>query len=304
MMKRFDLDGDGKISAAEWQGPKQRFTMIDADGDGFITLVEFETFQENHPAPGSVPGTENMGKDQPPAAIPIRDTNRRAFFSGQTPKDQLNAAGMMESSLKPVYPTTASCYKIDHIFGEQWKGPRDSLHSGADIPAPFDEPIHAMADGVVVLKSDGMEGTRKFRGTQVVLQHSPADTGLPIWSYTLYSHFSKLPALEIGQRVRMGEYLGPNGKSGVPGQRREPHLHLTVFVSDSPRFSIMNGVVVPDNGRFIDPVALFRARLPIDTAVMRQLPDDEKMVPITYKLQSGEVIPAASKIIWPFLCKP
>ena len=59
-----------------------------------------------------------------------------------------------------------------------------------------------------------MRGLAPAGGTQVVLQHAPADTGLPFWLYTLYSHFNQMPAWEIGQRVRMGEVLGPNGRSG------------------------------------------------------------------------------------------
>ena len=39
-MKRFDKDGDGKVSKDEWSGPKAFFARMDADGDGFVDEKE------------------------------------------------------------------------------------------------------------------------------------------------------------------------------------------------------------------------------------------------------------------------
>jgi murein DD-endopeptidase MepM/ murein hydrolase activator NlpD len=189
------------------------------------------------------------------------------------------------------------------VFGEQWAGPSDTLHSGADIPAPYGEPVIAMASGVVILKSDGTEAGRKSRGTQIMLQHAPSDTGYPFWLYTLYSHFSKMPEWALGQRVQMGDVLGPNGRSGVPGANREPHLHLTLLVSDTPRYGVVNGTVVPEFGRFIDAPAIFRGKLPVDTAEMQKLQGDERQVKVSVMYEDGQVSPEGSKVVWPFRCK-
>ncbi len=158
-----------------------------------------------------------------------------------------------------------------------------------------------MAAGEVVAKFKGEKG---FRGLQVVLRHAPEDTGLPVWVYSLYSHFITMPEVEIGQRVRMGDVLGPNGKSGVPGRNREPHLHLTVTFSDSPKYARTRGLLIPMAGRFADPVALLRGKAPLDTGALAKLSPAEREVAIAYKRTTGEIVPPGAKIIWPFACEP
>ena len=228
--------------------------------------------------------------------------SKGAFTGKNSVREHQIARGLLESELIPVYPDNASCDKIDHIFGEVWKGPViGRFHTGADIPAWWDDPIYAMADGEVVAKFTGERG---YRGLQIVLRHSPEDTGLPVWIYTLYSHFSSMPEVAIGQRVRMGDVLGPNGKSGVPGEMREPHLHLTVSFSKSPKYARNKWLLVPMEGHYADPVALFRGKMPIDTQAMRALPKSERRVKIAYKLETGEIVPPGAKIIWPFACDP
>lgn len=48
-MDHLDTDGDGRISAEEWQAagkPADKWAQIDADGDGYITAEEWQTYKD------------------------------------------------------------------------------------------------------------------------------------------------------------------------------------------------------------------------------------------------------------------
>ena len=237
----------------------------------------------------------------------VLDPVTRAAFLRNRVREHEITRGLMESGLIPVYPMNAVCPEIDHIFGEPWRGPvhlrRSSAtrHHGADIPAPDETPILAIADGVVIARYTGDEG---FRGYEIVVQHAPADTALSVWIYTAYTHFKEMPDLRIGQRVRMGQALGPTGKTGVPSRRREEHLHLDIYYGKTDEFAAFRRRVVPVEGRYVDVVTLMRRRMPLDTSAMLALSEAERRVPIPHKLTTGAIVPPDTRIIWPYACRP
>jgi hypothetical protein len=51
-IKRLDKDGDGRVSAAEFDGPKEHFAKADVNQDGFLTEDE----APNAPPPGAEKG--------------------------------------------------------------------------------------------------------------------------------------------------------------------------------------------------------------------------------------------------------
>lgn len=214
--------------------------------------------------------------------------------------------GLFETGLKPVFPEGLRCRKIDEGYAIDYgpKRNRQMYHGGIDMPAPWGTPIIAAAAGTVVGK---FRGEKSFRGIEIVLRHCPEDTGIPLWIYTQYSHFSRMPELKIGQRVRMGEFLGPTGNTGIgrkgrQSKKRRPAIHFGVFYSTSDQYAVVKERVIPAEARWMDPVALFRKKVPLDSGAMKALPQVEKQIPISVMLDTGEVIPANSKIVWPYQC--
>ena len=220
---------------------------------------------------------------------------------------QAISRGLFETGLTPVFPAHAECRGIDEGFAISYaakRGGREPYHGGIDMPAPWDTPIIAAAAGTVVGK---FLGEHSFRGIEIVLRHSPDDTGIPLWIYTEYGHCSQMPSLELGQRVRMGERLCPTGNTGigmtgVQSNRRRPAVHFAVFYSAVDRYVQMRNVIVPADGYWMDPVALFRKTLPLDSDAMKALPEADKKVPISVMLDNGEAIPADTKLVWPYTC--
>ena len=60
--------------------------------------------------------------------------------------------------------------------------------------------------------------------------------------------------------------------------------------------------VIPARGQWMDPNAIYRGRLPLDSQAMKALPSAEKKVPIPVMLADGSTIPAGTKLIWPYKC--
>ena len=118
--------------------------------------------------------------------------------------------GLFETGLEPRFPAGASCRDIDEGYAVTYSHKRDRelYHGGIDMPAPFGTPIVAAAAGTVV---GVFMGEKSPRGIEVVLRHSPEDTGIRLWIYTQYTHFEAMPTLKVGQRVRMGDVLGRRG---------------------------------------------------------------------------------------------
>jgi murein DD-endopeptidase MepM/ murein hydrolase activator NlpD len=214
--------------------------------------------------------------------------------------------GLFETGLVPVFPPGTHCRGIDEGFAISYthKRRREAWHGGIDMPAPAGTPILAAAAGTVVAV---YHGEHSFRGIQVVLRHAPEDTGLPAWIYTQYAHLSALPALVPGQRVRLGQVLGPTGNSGidltgVQSVRRRPAIHFAAFFSAVEGFADLDERIIPVDGRWMDPVALYRGSLPLDSQAMRALPEADKRVDVAVLLEDGTMLPAGAKIVWPYAC--
>ncbi|WP_037615068.1 M23 family metallopeptidase [Streptomyces aureus] len=105
--------------------------------------------------------------------------------------------------------------------GEHWA----HRHTGQDFAVPIGTPVRAAGAGRVVRVSCG-----GAFGIEVVVEH-------PGGYYTQYAHLASV-AVDQGQRVSAGEWIG---QSGTSGNSTGPHLHFEVRVT-------------PDMGSAVDPV--------------------------------------------------
>ncbi|MEA2645483.1 MAG: hypothetical protein QOE92_566 [Chloroflexota bacterium] len=97
------------------------------------------------------------------------------------------------------------------------------FHSGIDFAAPEDTPVHAAADGVVVLAtaSTDAEGKLVGYGNYVVVAH-------PDGFFTLYGHLNSL-AVKEGRVIHQGEIVGKEGSTGLS---TGPHVHFEIRKGD------------------------------------------------------------------------
>jgi murein DD-endopeptidase MepM/ murein hydrolase activator NlpD len=246
-----------------------------------------------------------------PDADATRAIALRYFHPTRSALEDLRERGLEATGLRPVYPAGAECPPASSLFADRTRGdgstrnPRffHGHHGGLDIPAPEGTPILAIADGTVVAKKPGSDDG--IGGIELIVQHAPADTGLGSWLYSKYKHLKEMPALEPGARVRRGQPIALTGSTGTAGKHYgsgHAHLHLDTFASPDDKHA-SRVFFFPLNGRWVDPLAVFRGA-PLDTAAVRALPDAAKQVTIPYQAEGGAVVPATSRVTWPYACKP
>ncbi len=253
-----------------------------------------------------------MGGEQEPEEAPAAAPGNPMHPGA--PREVHEKGGLFNTGLRPVYPSNAECLEIKSAFGDEtrWDGSSryagafHGYHGGNDISSDIGTPLVALADGEVVHKYVG----GRLVGNQIYIRHAPEDTGLPVWVYSKYKHFDKLPEFEVGDRVKMGQFLGPSGNTGTTGGHfgweGYPHLHITIYTSTSPDYKTRTKSVLPKDVQYLDLVALYLNRTPpvVNNHQARDLPDAEKDVPIPYMTPAGAVVPAGSRLIWPFTCEP
>lgn len=242
----------------------------------------------------------------PPAEIDKSIRMMVGKYSGGAGEDYVaiqKARGVIETGLYPDFMNGGSCPEID---SEKWaidyshKRDGEALHKGIDIPQPFGTPLRAVADGTVIGRFLN-EGNRK--GIEIMLRHTPEQTGLPFWVYSQYTHLHRLSPLPIGSAVKMGDEIGETGNSGSMGKRtRRPAVHFAIFYSKRGEWTNDGDVVMPMDGYFMDPNAFYRLRGPYDSQSLIALPLAEKAIPVPYMKRDRTRVPADTRRIWPYAC--
>lgn len=306
---RYDANGNGSVSKEEFTGARRPFEYFDTNGDGIATREEIEAALGDNRNGGGTPPQAVTGQ-MLEGQIPLGqiDAETRCGI-GRNPRCDIKLAigrGLFSTGLEPSFPDGLECRGIDEGWAISYTAKRDKeqYHGGIDMPAPYGTPMLAAADGTVVAKSND---PRSYRGIEVIVRHSPQDTGLPVWTYTQYAHFNEMPTVEVGERVKMGQNLGPTGNSGFqrsnnPKKRRRPAIHFAVWFSEKAEFAADGNDIIPLDGWWMDPNALYRQSPPFDSASLKALPDDRKRVDIPVILEAGGTIPPVTKLIWPYAC--
>jgi len=291
---------------------------MDTDNDGYLSFDEVFAMYNPPSEKGMVlynapPGkiTQEVAPTVTDSMVDTSDIDKDTLCSiGRGQGCNIEMAinrGFFETGLGPLFPKGADCFAIDDGFALDYsfkRGGRRAYHGGIDIPTPYGVPMLAIADGTVV---SIYQGANSKRGKEINLRHSPDDTGLPIWIYSQYAHFDQMPDFKVGQRVRMGEILGPTGNSGLgrsgrQSKKRRPAIHFAMWYSKSPKFAEDNDKIIPVDGYWIDPIAIYRQSMPVASAAMKALPDEEKLVSIPVIYSDGTTNPEKTRLIWPYAC--
>ena len=133
----------------------------------------------------------------------------------------VQAQGRVGPLLLPVdHPTLTQAFGCTSLaiepLSESCTG--GHFHSGVDLAAPIDTPIHAATGGVVMMHRE-----RGGYGLYIVLVRDPRLS-------TLYAHLD-WPLVQPGQTVSAGQAIALMGSTG---NSTGPHLHFEVRVAGMP----------------------------------------------------------------------
>jgi hypothetical protein len=230
---------------------------------------------------------------------------------GERSLAEMQANGLIATGLVPVFPKEARCTPIASPFGSHTRydgsirTPKGNFgyHGGIDISLPIGTPILAISDGTVVGKRHG----GRLVGNELMVRQSLADTGLPVWTFTKYKHFSRLPRVKIGERVHRGQIIGLSGNTGTVGghygSRGYAHLHMSTYSNADGRYTTLHGRTMISHGRHVDPLAFYFRRT-LNSQAIRALPADQRRVVIPYVTTDGRTVPDDARAVWPVKCRP
>lgn len=317
----YDKNGDDQLDRDEWMR-RGNFDLLDADGNGGIDRKEFSVLYGSWGeglfplSPIGAPATPELDASVQTDAKDAESIEKKAICIVTRNKKCSDGGtlgekfGLFPTGLGPIFPPQALCPGIDETYAQTYDGGHGTGkggHGGIDIPVASGTPILAVADGTVVGLVDNEQ---QARGLAVILRHSPEDSGLPMWTFTEYAHLKTLPALMPGQRVKRGEVIAQTGNTGVkPGaistnNNRRAGIHFAVYFSQSPAYAFVRDYIVPEKPNWMDPVAYYRLTGPYKSEALSELPEADKDVSIPVMMIDGTFLPANSKRIWPYACKP
>jgi murein DD-endopeptidase MepM/ murein hydrolase activator NlpD len=195
------------------------------------------------PAEAVKPRTVYYGRVIPtPPNVTVREPVRRPLGAPRTPVFTSRPASATALAINSRYGI-----RYDPITGFA------RMHTGVDLQAIFGDAVGASMSGTVIYA-----GRRGGYGNCVIIDHGSGVS-------TYYAHLSSI-AVEAGQAVEAGEYIGQVGSTG---RSTGPHLHYEVRANGHPiepatLITIDEGALYASGRKIADPVdPLSDAALPL-----------------------------------------
>lgn len=120
--------------------------------------------------------------------------------------------------VRPVAGTLETPFSVDELIYSRtmadWR-----IHTGADYSAPLGTKVIAAADGIVSAIYDDV-----MLGTTVVIDHGGSLSGI-------YSNLAALPAVSVGDRVKLGDTIGSVGCTSMAEAADICHLHFEMTLN-------------------------------------------------------------------------
>ena len=228
------------------------------------------------------------------------------------PYEYYEAKGLFATGLKPVFPDGFDCPPISSPYGSmtRYDGSRRNnahhgYHDGMDITLDIGTPLLSVADGEVI--HTGSAG--RLVGNYVWLRYAPEVTGLSVHVFARYQHLDEPSPLDVGDRVRAGQSVGPAGRTGTTGghygDKGYPHMHLVFRTGPGPDFSAKGATIGPKSLNYLDPLGLYVdfTGSEVSNHVLRDLPAARKNVPVPIVTGDGAVVPEGARTVWPVACR-
>ena len=204
-LKQLDRNGDGKLSADEFQSPL--FKQMDKDGDGFVTQAELREYLRNRaaqPAPAAPPASVadparvNAPPGPPPATPPVAASHafadlrfrkdyfpgtrdaRGAFLSGTETMRLLQHQGRLFASTGVWTDTPYFEAKGEH----PWTGPQILVKESPAAPWRVDAafPLAIRVDAMVSATFTADGSGRKLDPPVSLLVASPSSENTAAWT--------------------------------------------------------------------------------------------------------------------------
>ena len=182
---------------------------------------------------GLMAGALSVGGTSPAtAALPIVAESLEAAASPAKPAVRVMPPNRV---LFPMAPTPR-CDVLDN-FGDSRSGGR--THQGTDILATLGQPVYAVVDGVITLRTAVGEKNSELSGNLLQLTGDDA-------SYFVYAHLSAFAeGIVRNSVVKRGDVIGFVGDTGNPGPGNY-HLHFEVHPGGGAAVNAVPLMLIPN----------------------------------------------------------